>query len=304
MGRNEARHLDGFFDSRLPYRQDIGVLILCCGPDSYRALARAKELELAFKQKHDPEGRAVERLMSGKDGVEELISKAAGASLFSPRRFFRVDGIVSSCPKAKQKALIETLARDAEAMIVVSVEEERPASSTMKLFEGLPKIIVNEYPLLSGKGFTDWARDIAKTLGNIDDNQFVKLVSNCEGDSWNFINEAIKASAGASLELDKTVAESSAYDLADQIIKKDPQRRETIEQIDFSYSESSVLVQQGVSALRARDNDLAGLPPFVLRKLQSMKMVEPEIVFGTSLEMLFLQRAGFCNESESVTLIP
>lgn len=280
------------------------MLILCCGPDSYRALARAKELELAFKQKHDPEGRAIERPSSGKDGVEELISKAAGASLFSPRRFLRVDGIVSNCPKAKQKALLEALARDTDAMIVVSVEEERPASSVMKPFESLPKFVVNDYPLLSGKGFMDWARDIAKTLGNIDDIEFTKLANVCEGDSWRFINESIKLAAGASLELNRTSSGASAYDLADQILKKDLKRHDAAEKIDFSYAETSVLQQQGVAALRVKDQDVVGLPPFVLRKLQTMNMVEPSAVFATSLEMLFLQRAGFCNEAESVALIP
>lgn len=277
---------------------------MCCGPDSYRALARAKELELAFKQKHDPEGRAIERLSSGKDGVEELISKAAGASLFSPRRFLRADGIISSCPKAKQKALLEALSRDVDAMIVVSVEEERPASSVMKPFEALPKIVVNDYPLLTGKVFTDWAKEIAKTLGNIDDNQVVRLADACEGDSWKFINEAIKLAAGATLELDRSSSEASAYDLADQILKKDLRRRANAEKIEFSYAETSVLVQQGVAALRVKDQDVAGLPPFVLRKLQSMDMVEPSVVFAASLEMLFLQRAGFCNEGESIGLIP
>jgi hypothetical protein len=216
----------------------------------------------------------------------------------------RVDGIVSSCPKTKQKALLEALARDTDAMIVVSVEEERPASSVMKPFEELPKIVVNDYPLLSGRAFTDWAREIAKTLGNIDDNQVVKLADFCEGDSWKFINEAIKLAAGASLELDRSSSEASAYDLADQILKKDLRRRGNAEKIEFSYAETSVLVQQGVAALRVKDQDVAGLPPFVLKKLQSMNMIEPSLIFASSLEMLFLQRAGFCNEAESISLIP
>lgn len=280
------------------------MLILCCGPDSYRALVRAKELELAFKQKHDPEGHAVERLSSGKDGVEELISRAAGASLFSPRRFIRVDGLVSACPKAKQKALLEALARDVDAMIVVSVEEEKPPSSVLKTYEALPKIVVNEYPLLSGSAYLSWAKETAKSLGNIDESHAIALARSCEGDSWKFINEAIKVSAGAVLELDQRSSETSAYDLADQVLRKDDRRRETIEQIEFSYSETSILVQQGVSALRVRDHDTAGLPPFVLRKLEGMKMKEPEMVFAASLEMLFMQRSGLCNEGESSALIP
>ena len=276
---------------------------MCCGPDSYRALARAKELEAAFKQKHDPEGRSIERLSSGKDGVEEVIEKAAGASLFSPRRFLRADGILSSCPKAKQKALVDALSRDVEAMIIVSVEEEKPPMSVMKTYEGLPKIVVYDYPLLSGREFLTWARDIAKSIGNIDENDVSKLATLCEGDSWMFINEAVKLSAGARLSDTSQDSESSAYDMADSIIKKDVRRRTMIEHMDFGYAETSVLLQQNIAALRIKDNDVAGLPPFVVRKLQGMKMVEPDFVFATTLEMLFLQRAGFCNESESTSLV-
>lgn len=280
------------------------MLILCCGPDSYRALARARELEVAFRQKHDPEGRAIERLSSGKEGVEEVIEKAAGASLFSPRRFLRADGIISSCPKAKQKALVDALSRDVDSMIVVSVEEEKPTASAMKAFEGLPKIVVSEYPLLSNKAFLTWAQDIAKTFGNIEDNQVLALANSCEGDSWKFVNEAIKLSAGASLELDFHGSEESAYDMADHILKQDKERRKVIEEKDFGYSDTSILMQQSLAAIRVRDREVSGLPPFVVRKLQGMRSPNPDEIFAASLEMLFLQRAGFCNEQESTNLIP
>lgn len=277
---------------------------MCCGPDSYRALARAKELELAFKQKHDPQARSIERLSFGKDGVEEMISKAAGASLFSPKRFIRVDGIISSCPKTKQKALIEALSRDVESMIVVSVEEEKPPVSTMKIFDALPKILVTEYPLLTGNAFIAWAKDIAKSLGNINESDLFALTTACNGDSWRFVNEAIKLSAGAHFESDEASSEMSAYDLADKILQEKPQRRIAVDSMDFGYAESSILQQQSLAALRVVDRDVSGLPPFVVNKLQSMKLMQPSTVFAASLEMLFLQRAGLCDEEESTSLIP
>ena len=280
------------------------MLILCCGPDSCRALARARELEAAFRQKHDQEGRSIERLSSGKDGVEEVIEKAAGASLFSPRRFLRADGIISSCPKAKQKALVDALSRDVESMIVVSVEEEKPTASTMKVFEGLPKIVVSEYPLLTNKAFLTWAQDIAKGLGNIEENQVQALANACEGDSWKFVNEAIKLAAGARLEAGNGVEEESAYDMADHILKQDKFRRSAIDNRDFGYSETSILVQQSLAAIRVKDREITGLPPFVVRKLQGMNASKADEIFAASLEMLFLQRSGLCNEEESTNLIP
>lgn len=280
------------------------MLILCCGPDSFRALARAKELEVAFRQKHDPKGRSIERLSSGKDGVEEMIGKAAGASLFSSMRFLRVDGLISSCPKVKQKALLEALSRDVEAMIVVSVEEEMPPASVMKPYELLPKIIVKDYPLLTGTAFLTWAREIAKSIGNVDEKSMSNLARVCDGNSWMFVNEAMKLAAGARPELDTDSSEVSAYDVADQVIRKDLRRRKTIDAMEFGFSEMSILIQQSLAALRIRDNDSTGISPFVVRKLQAMNMVEPAIVFASALEMLFVQRTGLCTEPESVSLIP
>ena len=280
------------------------MLIVCCGPDRYRALARARELEAAFKQKHDPEGRSIERLPSGKDGVEAVIEKSAGASLFSSRRFLRADGILSNCPKIKHKAMIDALSRDVESMIVVSVEEEKPAASVLKIFDGLPKCIVNEYPLLTGKAFLTWSADALKSLGFDTDPIFVQLAEACEGDSWRFINEATKLAAGANREIIKYDSTESAYDLTDRILRQGAERFAFVERSNFGYSESSVLVQQTVSAIRVRDRDAEGLVPFVVRKLQNMQTTNPELLLGAGLEMIFLQRSGMCDEQESSELIP
>ncbi len=280
------------------------MLILCCGPDSFRALARAKELEFAFKRKHDPEGHAVEHLTSGKEGVDEVVSKAAGASLFSPRRFLRADGIISNCPKAKLKTLHDALARDVESMIVVSVEEEKPTSSILKNYEDLPKIVVCEYPLLRGKEFIAWAKEHAKTIGNIDEITVHALADRFEGDCWAFHNEGLKIAAGGILEGQNKIMNESVYDIADHILKNDKEKYFAISKNDFGYSEMSVLLQQTTAAIRVRDRDVAGLAPFVVRKLQSGKILNVEVLLGAVLKMLFLQRAGFSNEEESTTLIP
>lgn len=302
MGRDEPRLVTGFFfDRRVPSRHDSRVLILCCGPDSFRALARAKELEFAFRQKHDPEGRAIERLGFGKEGVDDVIEKAAGASLFSPKRFLRADGIISSCPKAKQKALIEALSRDVESMIVVSIEEEMPSSVQLKPFEALPKFVMSEYSPLRGKAFSDWAKEYAKSLENIDQKSLDTLIDRYEGDSWSFVNEAIKLSAGSVLEQQERVLDTSPYDVADRFIRADASRLELLNN-EFGFSEISIILQQTISALRVRDKDLGGIPLFVSRKLQGMKMSEPEALLAITLEMLFLQRSGFVDEQESTML--
>lgn len=278
------------------------MLILCCGPDTFRALARAKELEHAFRQKHDPEGRAIEHLRSGKDGVEDLIEKSAGANLFSPKRFLRVDGLVTACPKNKLKALVEALSRDIDSMIVVSVEEEKPSASQLKSFEELPKFLLSEYTQLQGSAFSAWAMEYAKNLRIYEEKSLQPLIEACEGDCWSFVNEAMKLAAGATLEHQTHVDDPSPYDIADQFLRAEPTRFQSLNG-EFGYTNFSIILQQAVSAVRIRDNDLDGIPPFVSRKLKAMNVPQPEAVVAVALETIFLQRTGLANEAESAVLL-
>ncbi|MDP3793986.1 MAG: hypothetical protein Q8R07_04530, partial [Candidatus Uhrbacteria bacterium] len=117
------------------------MLILCIGPDTFRAQGKARELEEAFKKKYDPSGSSVEHVSFGKKGVDEVMERANTSSLFSSHRFLRTSNLIGECPKNKQAALAKTLARDSDHVIVVSVEDEAPAAVSLEPFEKNVKII-------------------------------------------------------------------------------------------------------------------------------------------------------------------
>ena len=93
------------------------MLLVCIGPDTFRAQAKARELENAFRQKYDLDGSSIERISPGKDGVDEVIERANTVSLFCPRRFMRTANLLMDCPKAKQTALVQSLTKDPENVI-------------------------------------------------------------------------------------------------------------------------------------------------------------------------------------------
>lgn len=279
------------------------MLIVCCGPDSYRAIARAKDLEQAFKQKHDPLGRAIERLSFGKEAVEEVIEKTSGASLFSPKRFLRADGILSSCPKNKQRALIEALSRDVESIVIVSVEDEKPSSAILSAFQDVPKFILNEYPLLKGTAFKTWAQEYARSQGFLDTLVIDKLIMLHEGDCWSFSNELIKWSAGADPEFATQFEEDSVFEIAEMIMKGQRLGYESLLIKGATQLELTIYLQQCLAYVRTLGSDVQGIPPFVVNKMRHLKVQNPEIALASAIESIILQRSGYLDDQEALTLM-
>lgn len=278
------------------------MLILCCGPDTYRATQRAHELEAAFRAKHDPSGASIDRLESGKGSIDEVIERSLTVSLFSPMRFIRVDGLIEHCQKTKAKALANALLKDSDRVIVVSIEQEKPANTDLKSFSGVPKFIVNDYPLLQGKAFEDWVLRAGSLVGVSDSKALVALARACDGDAWLASNELIKLSVGAHSEI-VIEHESSLYDQADAFLRNDKSRYNFFSSNDrekFVYP----LIQQSLAAVRANSGDISGIPPFVISKFRNEEQGRINFVASSSLLMMLLSRSGFGYAEEALNLLP
>lgn len=258
------------------------MLILCCGPDTYRATQRAHELEDAFRTKHDPSGTSIERFDSGKGAVDEVIERSLTVSLFSPMRFIRADGLIEFCPKAKAKVLANALGKDSERVIVVSIEREKPAIIDLKPFADVPKLIVSEYPLLRGKAFEEWVNQAGSLVGVSDQDALAKLARACDGDAWLASNELLKLAVGGVSEV---VLEQGAnfYQKADEFLRGDKTRYNLLDtdgREKFTYP----LSQQALSGTG--------------RSHRASEFVASAIL------MSHLTRSGFCNVDEALSLLP
>lgn len=278
------------------------MLILSCGPDSYRATQRAYELEEAFRTKHDPSGTSIDRLAPGKAAVDEVIERSLTVSLFSPMRFIRADGLVEHCPKPKAKALANALSKDPERVIVVSIETEKPTATDLKPFADVPKLIVNDYPLLRGKAFEDWLKQAAQIAGVTNQEAVTKLARGCDGDAWLASNELLKLAAGGESDVIREF-EASGYDLADQFLRGD-KTRYNILLSDQSDALPYPLLQQSMAAQRVQSGDTSGIPPFVLTKFRNIDQQRVQSMTSTSLMMLLLSRSGLGDMDEALALLP
>jgi DNA polymerase III delta subunit len=279
------------------------MLILCCGPDTYRATQRARELEAAFRSKHDPSGSSVERLASGKRVVDEVIEHSLAVSLFSPMRFIRADGLIEQCPKQKVKALVHALGKDPERVIVVSIETEKPTNATLKSFADVPKLLVSDYPLLSGSAFSEWVRQAGSALGITNVSTLNALADACDGDAWLASNELLKLAVGGVSEVVRE-REVGSYELADSVLSGDGSRYQRIAHNGASDRAAYPLFQQALSAIRVHDGDTQGVPPFVISKLNHVDRSRAVTVAGASTLITILSRSGLADTDELFTLFP
>ncbi len=272
------------------------MLIVCIGPDGYRAVQRARQLEAAFREKHDPLGNAIEHLSPGKIGVDELIERASGANLFQPRRFLRVDGLLSGCPKAKRELLALTLKRDPERTIVVCVEEKPLDKDANKWLTSLTDVHVSEYPLLHGQAFQKWLLEQARGLHFTDDNAVARLAVECDGDSWAAMSELNRLAAGGVSERTRA-SDASHFDLVDRVVSGGAtDRRSTV--LKQGAELLNLLQYQYRALLRVLGGETQGIHPFVVKKLSRGKNGEGETRFAKSLAAVILTRSGLSKEEE------
>ncbi|MEK7473983.1 MAG: hypothetical protein AAB668_04690 [Patescibacteria group bacterium] len=279
------------------------MLILCCGPDTYRATQRARELEAAFRAKHDPEGSSVDRLESGKRTADEVVERSLTVSLFSPMRFVRVDGLIEHCPMQKTKALVQALSRDPERVIVVSIEKVKPTNAALKAFADVPKLIVNEYPLLQGNEFFAWVQRSGAALGVMNASVLKTLADACDGDAWLASNELLKLAAGGVSESVRE-RETDTYDVADAFIATDPSRYRRLAEKGMSDRTTYPLFQQACAALRVHDGDAQGLTSHVISKMKRASMKRSATVASASVLVMMLSRSGLADAEDLFTALP
>ena len=272
------------------------MLIVCIGPDGYRAVQRARALEVAFREKYDLQGNSIEHLSSGKAAVEDIIEMASSVSLFQPRKFLRADGLLSSCPKAKRELLALMLKRDPERTIVVCVEEKPLDKDANKWLTSLTDVHVNEYPLLQGQAFQKWLLEQARGLHFTDENDIARLAVEFDGDCWAAMSELNKLAAGGVSERTRA-SDASHFDMVDRVVSGGTtERRSTVLK---QGAELLNLVQYQYRAfLRVLGGETQGIHPFVVKKLSRDKNKTGETRFAQSLAALLLARSGVSKEEE------
>lgn len=280
------------------------MLLACIGPDVFRALEKAHELEAAFRQKYDQEGSSIELLhQEGTELIDEVIERVNTVSLFTPRRFLRVRDLLKNCPKGRVAALEKALSVDPENVIVVTVESELPAEAVMKVMTTVPKWVRYDFPRMDDRALATWIRDRARGMNcSLDETDIGWILERAEGDTWQASLYLLQKAAGMNVvqqerSTQSVFLERSNFDWADAYIKQDPTWRDAVERLG-----PETLLYPFLSQLRAYERvkagQEAGVPSFVVRKMKGIRTADSEEQFLRLLEAVMLQRQGYLREEE------
>lgn len=280
------------------------MLIICSGPDTFRALKKAKELESAFKQKYDATGLSVEHLPPGKEAVTNVAARAGAMSLFTPRRFVRTSNILTESSKPQRTTLKKILSGDQEGFILLTLEDEPPTATVLKELGEDIKIVRYDFPSLQGKAFLDWALEEGKAM-NIQDETVIRHIAELtSGDSWHCFFELMKQAAnpGAEVMIGEG-SEESIFTFAETYIKGDKRWLSIIKEPDLHKQVLTTFLTQARAGIRVRDGANDGLHPFLARKLRGQRLEEAEQALARVIEGFFLQRSGFGDEKEILGIL-
>lgn len=277
------------------------MIIVCSGPDTYRARIKANELVAAFRTKYDPRGLAYDAF----DGVGEmatLLSKIGSVSLFVQKKMLRADGCLSKMKIADVRLLATKLEADKDHTIFLTLEEDAPSVKTLEALKDAP-LHHYQFPLQSGTAFRSWVREQA-TMIDVAQPIADHIATYAEGDSWLASTELQKARAGSydREQSDQSRAPKTIFDAADMVLLKPKGWKSTISSFVGDGLVQTAL-SQARSFLRIRDRWTDGIHPYVIKKLSTSRVSDAELAMRRLHRALVGTRSGLHDEVESDTQI-
>lgn len=276
------------------------MMIICSGPDTYRAREKARDLVAAFRTKHDPRGLSTE-VVDGSEGISLLLSRLAGASLFSPKKFIRADGCLAKMKIADVRSLAARLEEDKDHTILLTVEEESPNAKTLEALKIAPLF---HYPFViqSGSAFRAWVRTQATRQG-VSEKIADDIAEYTEGDSWFAIQELQKQAANPhEIALSTTRNIGSVFDVAEDVLAERQGWRGRLEALEDDNA-VSIFLGQSRAYLRVRDGWSEGIHPYAAKKLGSLRVPDAEARMMKLLRAFIGSRSSLSSGNETETQI-
>lgn len=275
------------------------MIIVCSGPDTYRARQKARELVAAFRGKHDPEGLATE-VLDDVPTPEMLLSRLGSTSLFSSKKLVRADGLLTKMKIADVRTLASRLEKDKDGTIVLTLETEPPHAKTLEALKPAPLF---HYPfvILTGTAFRVWIRDESKKL-DIPLSIADRVAEYAEGDSWFAVQEMKKQSAHAHDVSTERSSDATVFDVADAVLSERQGWRVMLDNLDDDNA-INMLLSQARSYLRVRDGHAEGLHPYVAKKLKSLRSPHPVETFSKILQALVASRTSLSSGQETESIL-
>lgn len=276
------------------------MLVICAGPDGFRARLKYRDLISIYKKKYDEKGDTVERLPLD-NLYEAVISKLGNQSLFASKKLLVCEGLMSKLTAKQAQNLRDAIYRDGDISVIIDYEEKAPKATAIKSFQE-KELFVYEHEPAKGAELNRIVADLCKRYG-VDVKQVPSLIQKYQSDLW-----AIDTALQVFRVLDEQMVESepmkfdNMYALVDWLLVSDKKWLEHYRDFDINSILGSTLSQMRTWHM-SKEGMAKGAHPFVQKKLSAMKIDDADEKLQKFLKAFYASRHSLATGDEMVQML-
>jgi len=278
------------------------VLIICSGPDSFRARRKYRELSEAFRVKHDPTSSSIETIEPGEQ-YQEVLAKLSNPTLFASKKMLRCEYLFNKLTPAQIKKLAAAVERDAEQTVVLDYEDKSPTEKTLGAF---PSSLLHTYPYesLIGSALQKEVSQMCKNYG-VSEKQSANLIRFYGEDLWSIETELqilrLQGVVGADLE-GANIVESNLYATVDEFLENHKGWMNHAESLEINELMNAIISQLR-SWQKIQAHDAQDVHPYVQKKLAYKKISNATEELLCAYRALIASRSSLAQQQEAVQLL-
>jgi len=279
------------------------MLIICAGPDSFRARLKYRDLVGAYKQKYDAKGATIEHLPS-ENLYEVLLSKLSNQSLFASKKLLVCEGLFQKLTAKQVSNLRDAIYRDGDISVVIDYEEKAPKATALKSFEN-KELFIYEHEPAKGVELNKIIKDLCRRYG-VAESVIPSLIQHYQSDLW---------------AIDTALQVLSAMDEKERVITGDAAQADNMFALvdllvmnktswlgQYDAFDVNAILNNAVSQMRtwhmAQEGMAKGAHPFLQKKLSGMRIIGADKKFQQLLKTFFASRQSIAAGDELIQLLP
>jgi hypothetical protein len=273
------------------------MLIICTGPDTFRARLKFRDLILAYKNKYDDKGSTIENLQPN-DIFSQLNERLSSQSLFASKKMLICEGLMQQVTPKQTEKLSLALKKDADITVVLDYEDKAPKESLLKAFQEKELFIYKHEPA-KGTELNKIVMDLCRRSG-VKADVVPSLIQRYQSDLWAIDTALQVMRVSDSTDIADAQGEhkvDNVFAVADLILTG---RKDWLKYISV-YDPQAVL-STALPQMRTWHMVQDGLGkkahPFVQKKLSSLKIKNPDEKLLNLLRAMYSSRNSLATGDE------
>ena len=273
------------------------MLIICTGPDTFRARLKFRDLVLAYKIKFDQLGKSIEYCRS-EDLLAHVSARLSHQSLFVSKRMFVCEGMLEKVTPKQMEKLSQSIRKDADNTVVLDYEDKPPKESLLKAFQDKELFLYKHEPA-KGAELNKIVIDLCARYG-VQSKHVASLIQRYQSDLWAIdtalqvmrVNENEGIFAGDGMQ-----KVDNLFAVADLLLMGKTDWLKHVNTYDPQAILSTVLPQMRTWHM-VKDGLGKSAHPFVQKKLSGLKIKNADEKLLTLLRAMYSSRNSLAGGDE------